>query len=442
MKKGWDAADALRENVPEQYLAALIEGAMEYGKTVEELETKRPQEATAPAIDLSRWTADAYVGLPPERQWLIRDVAARGVLMMLASMGGLGKSYLALKLAYDVATGDLLGNSKKAPESVLGKPVESHGTVVFITAEDDKAEVHRRLNVIDPTERRLLRPDRLRIVPLPDVGTTLNIIENDFNRPKVGKDYSALLAQLLEIEDLALVVFDPLQAFVGGDANQDPAVGQFLCILLGRLARETGATVILTHHFRKQSGIEAPSAAREAIRGTTALVDGMRCAYALWYPSEKRARAICAELGIPYEENKVALGAVVKANYAADFCVHVYVRGENGLLRNRSDLGSLPGQRAERDRLSLLETLSIAVSTERPFTKSGNSGVWERRSELSSTLQSFGRKRLQGIVQDLLDDGRLIQQATKSDSRAIWLIPSPASASASVDDGDREEPPF
>ena len=47
------------------------------------------------------------------------------------------------------------------------------------------------------------------------------------------------------------------------------------------------------------------------IRGTSALVDGVRCAFALWQVDEATGRRRCQDLGIDYKRNKCFDGAVV-----------------------------------------------------------------------------------------------------------------------------------
>lgn len=73
-------------------------------------------------------------------------------------------------------------------------------------------------------------------------------------------------------------------------------------------------------------------AAREAIRGTTALVDGARLAYVLWKLDDEAAKPICERLQVPFERGRIIRGAVVKANDEADYSTHTYARQESGLL--------------------------------------------------------------------------------------------------------------
>jgi len=53
---------------------------------------------------------------------------------------------------------------------------------------------------------------------------------------------------------------------------------------------------------------------RSSIRGSSALVDGMRFALAIGLCEEKQVQNICLEEGLKYERTKVVNAGVVKAN--------------------------------------------------------------------------------------------------------------------------------
>ena len=231
--------------------------------------------------------------------------------------------------------------------------------------------------------------------------------------------------QLLAIDDLALAVFDPLQAFAAADINADPAAGQFFCSLMGTLAAETGATVLITHHMRKpdrnQRSITTPMQAREAIRGTTALVDGMRCVFALWAAPQKHAGDVSRKLGIRATPNGVVHGAVVKANGPADLAVRTFIRDPSGVLIDRTDdlRQAMPGR--EDQLADLKQAIADAAVRGYPFTKTGLSGVYRRCSDLPTPLQNIGRDRLEGMVQHLLNDGELLLCSAKGSKAVQWL---------------------
>ncbi|MDZ7907130.1 MAG: AAA family ATPase [Gemmobacter sp.] len=70
----------------------------------------------------------------PERQWLVPELVPCRSVTLLYGDGGTGKSLLALQLAACVATG----------RRWLGRDTAA-GKAVFLSAEDEKDELHRRL---------------------------------------------------------------------------------------------------------------------------------------------------------------------------------------------------------------------------------------------------------------------------------------------------------
>jgi hypothetical protein len=286
---------------------------------------------TKPSIDLMEWTADRYVGEAKPIRWLCRGTIPLGVPVLVAAMGGLGKSYLALDLALQVAAGVA---GLEQPRLIFGGRIDAQGTAVLITAEDGFDAIHRRLNRIDPTSRRLRHPQKLIVLPLPNAGGAQPLIGGEGRSLTSSRFFVSIMDQITRIDDLRLVAFDPLQAFVSADVNADPAAAQFLWAAMSEVAAATGATTLLTHHMRKEGMIRIADGddAREAIRGTTALVDGARLVYALWKLDKDTASPICDQLEVPFEPGRIVRGAVVKANDEADYSMHTYVRQESGLL--------------------------------------------------------------------------------------------------------------
>lgn len=152
--------------------------------------------------------------------------------------------------------------------------------------------------------------------------------------------FTALKDQLETIDDLRLIVIDPLQAFVMADVTSDPAAGQFMWTAFSELCAMSNATVIVTHHMRKEgmNRIDSADDTREAIRGSTALVDGARLSYALWKSDEETARAHCAQAGLEYENGRIVNGAVVKANDEVNLASQIYIRQDSGLLVDCTDM--------------------------------------------------------------------------------------------------------
>ena len=82
---------------------------------------------------------------------------------------------------------------------------------MVVTAEDSFDAVHRRLNRIDPTARRLRHPKRLIVLPLPDAGGPRPLIATNGKALARTPFFDDLKRQLVQLPDLRLVVIDPLQ---------------------------------------------------------------------------------------------------------------------------------------------------------------------------------------------------------------------------------------
>lgn len=369
-------------------------------------------------VGLMGWDAcRRFAGAPPERQWLVEGVILKGKAALLAAAGGVGKSFLLLELAYKAATfrpGTLNGNF-----TAFGKLAHG-GAAVMICAEDDAIEIHNRLTAFGP----LPQPNRLIIVPLPDAGGAQALFElNPSTRaPATAQAFENLKRQLVEIPELALVVLDPLQALCGGLDLNLPQHGQHVCSALAAMAADTGAAVIVSHHLRKGGAIQNPDDARDAIRGSGGLVDGVRSALAVWPDNTDEAKSICRRLAIDWERNKVCRMAVVKANFKADLHVKTLVRGDDGLLVDRGfDLYTVtPKQQEVYDKLA--NEIEAAAANGKPFTRTGQNGVYERRHELTPYFHGWGRQTLQDAVQDLLNAGVLgTFKLPNSRAGAVWL---------------------
>ena len=332
----------------------------------------------AGGLRLADWTADRYAGEAEPIQWLCKGTIPLGVPGLIAAMGGIGKSYLALDLALQIAAG-VTGLAR--PKLILGGRIETEGSAVVLTAEDSFDAIHRRFNGIDPNNIRLRHPNRLMVVPLSDAGGTKPLVASDGRNLTATSFYASLRDELLGIDDLRLVVIDPLQAFVMADVNADPAAAQHLWSMLVELAASTGATVLVTHHMRKDGGfgIRNPDDAREAIRGSTALVDGARFAYALWKLGQDETQTVGEALGVEVGAGDIARGAVVKANDAMDFSMHSYLRAESGLLQQCEDEPDI--QSESEASLDRTQTREFLIEVQRrfdagtPFSHAPNSGA-------------------------------------------------------------------
>src|SRR5690606_21515817 len=89
---------------------------------------------------------------------------------LIAAAGEVGKSFLLLALAREVAAFD--GIWANAP-TLFGGALANQGVAIYVTAEDDAIEVHNRLNALGPI------PDSLYVLPLPDAGGAVPLFAPD-----------------------------------------------------------------------------------------------------------------------------------------------------------------------------------------------------------------------------------------------------------------------
>lgn len=370
-------------------------------------------------FNLMKFSSSRFDSNPPKIEYLVDRSIEHGIPGIIPAMGDTGKSFLMLELCRRVAFGE-----KTMDSPIFGGPVVREGTSVFITAEDNEATVHRRICALDPKAERFTKNgDRLIVVPLPSNGGAQAFWKGDKNGLAVTDDFKRFKDALHKLRDVQLVCIDPLASFSHGPINEDPAAGQFVCTSLANLAAELNVTVLTSHHMRKPAKgatIQTLSDAREAIRGTTALVDGMRVGYALWPVEEEEARKICKELAIGYQPNSVVRGGVVKANGPSSRLIATYVRGKSGLLIDCSALlrGSAP---AQYDLKSLLrDVVADAARDGKPYTKTGQSGLYERRATMPVELR-ISRRALTGLAEELLESGMIVSCLGPKATTVKWL---------------------
>jgi hypothetical protein len=358
-----------------------------------------------------------FVGSPPEQHFLIGDTIPLGVPVVFAAAGDSGKGMMTLDLAMKVSSGASM-------QSSFGGLVASHGDAVIFTAEDDKDEMHRRISRLDPKGYREHYDHSLRILPLPNLGGVFPVMQKFDNSYVMGDEFSRIYEQMLEMENLKLIVIDPMASFVHADVNADPAAGAAFMGMLAQMATETGATVMVNHHMAKikdDKPVTTPEEARNMIRGTSAIVDGVRAAFAVWPVTESVGKQRCKDLNIKYTRNGVFDGAVVKSNGPANRDFRHFMRNQDtGLLEDRTaDLTSVQYSQTVRDRLDLVfNFVAEREAHGNPVTKGGKTdGLFEMiriapEDDLLAAnirLLNLSSHTLEGDITKLQNSGRVGQ---------------------------------
>ena len=403
----WDAADAISEGFDVQ---EFIEGGIGH--------THRAINLLNDSLLISRFTGSA-----PIQEFLVDGTFPIGVPIIFAAAGDAGKGMMTLDLAMKVAAGRPLQNA-------FGGTVKEFGDVVIFTAEDDESEMHRRIERLDEEGLRFDYPNKLHVVPLPNVGGVFPILRDNMGDYSETDEFKKIYEQILQLDNLKLIIFDPLASFVHADVNSDPAAGAALTGLLARVATETGASVIVCHHMTKVQGdkiISKPEEARNLIRGTSALVDGVRCAFAIWQLDEKTARARCHDLGIEYQRNRCFDGAVVKSNGPANRDIRSFVRDTfTGLLQDRTEqINNLnQSNQSQMRKDAMFRWIQDCEANGRALCQQGGAdSIIQRLSDHNSptSLHGVSQWSIDQIVRELLAERRIEKFRFTTTGGQKWL---------------------
>ena len=409
----WDAADAIEEGFN-------IEKMLE----TNENKVKKPISL----VDDSLLINEYFVGSAPEQHFLIGDTIPLGVPVVFAAAGDSGKGMMTLDLAMKVASGASM-------QSAFGGLVAEHGDVILITAEDDKDEMHRRISRLDPSKYREHYEHKLRVLPLPHLGGVFPIMQKFDNTYLMAEEFSRIYDQMLEMEALKLIIIDPMASFVHADVNADPAAGAAFMGLLAQMATETGATVMVNHHMAKirdNDPVTTPEQARNLIRGTSAIVDGVRSAFAVWSVDEGTGRQRCRDLQLDYARNAVFDGAVVKSNGPANREIRHFIRNpDTGLLEDRSvDIRSLAMSSAVRERIThVVDFVRMRENDGRAVTHGGtNDGLYNAVHESVLTepcviaIKNGGKEStIKGTITQAMEMGLIRKYALSLGGSEKWL---------------------
>jgi RecA-family ATPase len=183
-------------------------------------------------IDAASWQ-DA--DLPP-RRWLVHNRIPVRNVTLLSGDGAAGKTTIVLQLAVGtVRTGDW-----------LGAVIDEVGPAIFITAEEDDDEVHRRLAAI-VSQRDLGFRDLagLKILCLPGEDAALGTAD----RAGIVKPTSLFMRLLKEaqVKRPRLIIIEAAADVFAGNENDRGQVRQFIT-LLRKLAIAADAAILLISH--------------------------------------------------------------------------------------------------------------------------------------------------------------------------------------------------
>lgn len=191
--------------------------------------------ASPPKIEIVTASSLAQSSVP-DRRWLVRDMIPDRTVTLITGDGGVGKSLLCLQLA--VATAARTGWIGAMPDA---------GDVLYVSAEDDLDELHRRLAQICTTTGVPLDDlDGLHLWPLAGEDAVLALPAPRTELVIPTSLFSALEQKVTELGPRLLVIDNLADAF-GGNENSRPQARQFVGLLRGIAIRHRLAVLLIGH---------------------------------------------------------------------------------------------------------------------------------------------------------------------------------------------------
>ncbi len=195
---------------------------------------RKPLEEPIPleAINPADWHGMAI----PARRWWLKDLVPMRQVTILTGDGGVGKSLLA----------EQLGVAGALQCETLGMRPEP-GRVLYIGAEDDADEFHRRLaDIVCAHDRQLSDLDDFRLVSLADRDALLSAPEGKSGNMQPTPLWTDIVEFAADFKP-SLIVLDTSADLFGGDEIKRVQVRQFVAMLRQVAIGLDCAVVLLSH---------------------------------------------------------------------------------------------------------------------------------------------------------------------------------------------------
>jgi hypothetical protein len=250
-----------REREASNFRSEIIQGMEEFGRSngrdVEWSEQDQASIKDATAIITGCYVQRIADVRSKPIHWLWPGRIARGKVSLLAGHPGLGKSQVTASFAAIVTSGGLWPVDKSVCEI---------GNVLFMSAEDDLADTIRPR--LEAAGADLNRCDFLEAVRRDDGARCCFDLEQDLER---------LGNYLTQRGDMAMVVIDPITAYLGNTDSHKNAEVRALLASLADLSAQHDAAIVAVSHLNKGNAAEAIT----RITGSMAFVAAARATYAV-----------------------------------------------------------------------------------------------------------------------------------------------------------------
>ena len=347
-------------------------------------------EPLTPLFDLAHAEVGSMLtAAPPPRDWLLDDYLPYGKVGAVIAPGGTGKSQYLLQLGVAVATGGKLCDFWE---------VGSQGNTLLLFAEEDREDVHRRLYVIkqelsaSTVNFDKFVTDHLKVMCLS--ATDLRMTGRNRQGKVEATDFFDRLSLALQgFTDIKLIVFDPGSRFRGGDENAAEDATRFV-EQLERVAKRTGATVLVAHHTRKGAS-NTEETDQSASRGSSALTDGVRWQMNLRVPTDAQLKTHGLQKN---GQRRFLLAKVTKSNYSPPSEEQILVRKDSGYLVVLQSAGGP---------ITLEDRLIDLIRTEAAAGKTYSAAQVEDTFGGETGLLKVGKNAVRDALTSLLSKGHL-----------------------------------
>lgn len=353
--------------------------------------------AVEPLFDIESARASRFFRtVPPPRTWILKDCLPAGIVGGIVASGGTGKSQAMLQLAAAVATGLPFCDTWEVCEP---------GEVLALMAEDDDAELHRRMQYIARQlehahpGRNIERTIGQNCVIKSLVGAGNNLLTKLYLDREVRQTdlVARVIATACQLSNLKLIILDPASRFRGGVENSAEDVTRFIEALECIRAAFRSVTVLIVHHTNKWSS-QSDEQSAGAARGSSAFSDGLRFQLNLAALNQKEAARV------PADERHLYLSATVTKNSYAPPRPTVYLKRTDGGVLTKASLEDPAGKKGG----NIILQIVARVRDNEPMS----ANTFETEFGGTTNVFGIGKVSLRGYIKQAIDTGYLTKAET------------------------------
>lgn len=382
--------------------------------------------------DLLSWEVSKRTSAKPaERRVLVDGLIYAAKRHMFVAEGGAGKTFLMMDLVLKLAAATPDG----PPLYWMGQRVmpEAYGkTYILMTGEDDIEELDIRWNAIDPSgELRRAAGDRLIALPMDNLGGAFPLVayHPHTREPVASEKWSKLYGALKGVEErggsVGLIAIDTLNSTLHGEENSAAIISEYIRAI-APICGDLKAALLVSHHIRKVGDVPIRDLddMRNAIRGSTALVNGMRVVIGLYHAPDWQKQMKL--LGLPPARGKLYQAGVVKTNVPSFEGVKYLLRNEKGFLMDVTGQAKEVVKQTNAEIAAWLEyAIGVYADEGYFFTVSSRDdgyGLYAKREKLPPIVEQMGRDAIQDMAKAMLAEGRLVKRTVDRHGTAEqWL---------------------